>query len=66
MAQPKRPLRLQLKLTAEDRAMLEELAGTLGVDLSHTIRLTLREKCRSLGIEVPSATSAKKKRRAAP
>lgn len=66
MAQPKRPERLQLKMAPEDRALLEELAATLGVDMSHAIRLTVREKCRSLGIEVPTVPIAKKKRRAAP
>lgn len=65
MAQPKRPERLQLKMATEDRALLEELAATLGVDMSHAIRLTVREKCRSLGIEVPTVPIAKKKSRAA-
>lgn len=65
MAQPKRPERLQLKMATEDRALLEELAATLGVDMSHAIRLTVREKCRALGIAVPNVPVAKKKRSAA-
>jgi hypothetical protein len=74
MARTKLPQRLQLKLADIDRWLLEEISRTLGVDMASTIRLTLREKARTLGIAIPAAPvvraptapAAKKKRRAAP
>lgn len=69
MSRTKLPARLQLKLDDETRLMLEELATAMGVDMSAAIRVTIREKCRALGITAPaaatSAPTAKPKSRAA-
>jgi hypothetical protein len=73
MPRAKLPQRLQLKLSNIDRWLLEQISTTLGVDMASTIRLVLREKARSLGIELPSVPVvkipnepiAKKRRRAA-
>jgi hypothetical protein len=57
--------RLNIRYRESDRALLEALADSLGLDVSSTIRFLIREKCRERGI-VPAPRVPKKKRRANP
>lgn len=57
--------RLNIRYRESDRALLEALADSLGLDISSTVRLLIREKCRERGI-VAAPPVAKKKRRPTP
>lgn len=56
-----------VKLDATTRSLLEQIASALGLDMSATIRLIIREKAWDLSIQVPTENgpAAKKKRSAA-
>lgn len=61
------PKRFNMKLDDTTRYLLDQIALALGIDMSSTIRLIIREKARSLSIaapDTPDVPTAKKRQRA--
>jgi hypothetical protein len=57
-----RDIGLILRLNAEERRLLETLAGAMGLKLSDTLRQCIRAEAKRRGLIVPARSAARSRR----